>query len=120
MGATKILVVDDNEDAADMLAAVLELRGYELRVAHDPQQALEIARSWQPDVAFLDLGLPEMDGCELATRMRVLPGLSQLRMIALTGYGQAADRERTKLAGFTQHLVKPVEIRTLEAALIAP
>ena len=120
MGATKILVVDDNEDAADMLAAVLELRGYELRVAHNPQQALEIARSWQPDVAFLDLGLPEMDGCELATQMRVLPGLSQLRMIALTGYGQAADRERTKLAGFTQHLVKPVEIRMLEAALIAP
>ena len=120
MGVTKILVVDDNEDAADMLATVLELRGYEIRVANQPHEALAIARTWQPEVAFLDLGLPEMDGCELAALMRALPGLGQLRLIAVTGYGQAADRERTKLAGFTEHLVKPVEIRTLEAALIRP
>jgi CheY-like chemotaxis protein len=118
MGApTRILVVDDNEDAADMLAAVLELRGYEIRVAHDPKQAIAVAKEFVPEVAFLDLGLPEMDGCQLAIEMRALPGLEQVRLIALTGYGQAADRERTKEAGFADHLVKPVELRTLEATL---
>ena len=117
---TRILVVDDNADAAEMLAAVLELRGYEIRVAGDPATAIAIARVFVPEVAFLDLGLPEMDGCQLAMALRALPGLADLRLIALTGHGQAADRQRTREAGFADHLVKPVELRTLEATLIAP
>ncbi len=100
-----------------MLAAVLELRGYEIRVAHDPTTAISIATEWRPDVAFLDLGLPEMDGCQLASHLRKLPGLENLRMIALTGYAQEADRARTREAGFADHLVKPVELRTIEATL---
>ncbi len=115
---TRILVVDDNEDAAEMLAAVLELRGYQIRVASNPARAIEIAREFSPEVAFLDLGLPDMDGCQLALQLRALPGLSKIRMIALTGYGQASDRARTREAGFSHHLVKPVELRTLEATLI--
>lgn len=119
MAPTRILVVDDNEDSAEMLAALLKMRGYQLRIAHDPASAIAIATEFVPEVAFLDLGLPDMDGCQLAVRLRALPGLAQVRLIALTGYSQAADRQRTRDAGFADHLVKPVELRTLEATLIA-
>jgi CheY-like chemotaxis protein len=114
---TRILVVDDNEDSADMLAAVLEGRGHELRVAHDPETALRIAVEFAPNVAFLDLGLPEMDGYELATRLRALPGLAELRLIALTGFSQASAREKSREAGFDHHLVKPVQLQAIEASL---
>lgn len=116
---TRILVVDDNEDSADLLAVVLEGRGHEIRVAHDGERALVIAATFVPDVAFLDLGLPEMDGVELAARLRKLPGLEELRLIALTGFSREEERVRTREAGFEQHLVKPVELRTIEASLVA-
>jgi CheY-like chemotaxis protein len=113
----RILVVDDNEDAAMLLASVLEARGHDVRVAHDAKNALEVAVEQLPEVAFLDIGLPDVDGYELAALLRKLPGLSDLRLIALTGYGRESDRERTREAGFLHHLVKPVELRTIEATL---
>lgn len=117
---TRILVVDDNEDCAELLAAVFELRGHELRIAHDAAAALAIARQFLPEVAFLDLGLPGIDGCELAQALRALPGLAAIRLIALTGSAEPAARVRTRQAGFADHLVKPVGFATLEAALIGP
>jgi signal transduction histidine kinase len=113
-GARRILVVDDNEDGAALLAEALAWKGYDTRVAHDAPEALRVAVEFSPDVAFLDIGLPVMDGYELASHLRDLPGLAELRLIALTGYGQLSDRQKTRAAGFHHHLVKPVN---LEAAL---
>lgn len=116
-GATRVLIVDDNEDAAEMLAHVLSARGHVTRVAHDGVEALQACVDFQPQAAFLDLGLPVMDGYELASRLRELPGLEQLRLIAVTGYGQDSDRRRTRAAGFHHHLVKPVDVTAIEALL---
>jgi PAS domain S-box-containing protein len=115
--AERVLIVDDNEDGAEMLGAALERRGYRTRVAHDAPTALVLAAEFAPDVAFLDIGLPVMDGYELAAHLRDIPGLANMRLIALTGYGQESDRRRTHEAGFHVHLVKPVDIDTIEAAL---
>jgi DNA-binding response OmpR family regulator len=115
--AVRILVVDDNEDGAEMLAAALDARGYDTRVAHDAHAALSVAAEFAPDVAFLDLGLPVMDGYELAAHLRELPRLAGLRLIAVTGYGQESDRRRTRDAGFDDHLVKPVDLDAIDAAL---
>jgi PAS domain S-box-containing protein len=115
--AIRILIVDDNEDGAEMLAYVLTGKGYETRVAHDAPTALRVAAEFLPNVAFLDLGLPVMDGYELAAHLRRLPGLADLRLIAVTGYGQESDRRRTSEAGFHGHLVKPVDIGALEEAV---
>ena len=115
--AVRILVVDDNEDGAEMLAEALIGKGYDTRVAHDAPAALRVAADFLPDVAFLDLGLPVMDGYELAAHLREVPGLAGLRLIAVTGYGQASDRRRTRDAGFHGHLVKPVDIDAIEATL---
>jgi len=117
--AARILVVDDNEDGAEMLAAVLAGKGYDTRVAHDAPTALRVAAEFSPDIAFLDIGLPVMDGYELASHLRELPGLAGVRLIALTGYGQESDRRRTRAAGFHHHLVKPVDIAAIEATLRA-
>jgi signal transduction histidine kinase len=111
--ARRILVVDDNEDAAKLLAEVLVAHGHHIRTALDGPSALRIAEEFQPEVAVLDIGLPVMDGYELAERMRAVPRLSDLRMIAVTGYGQESDRERALGAGFAAHLAKPVAIDTL-------
>ena len=116
-GLTRVLIVDDNEDAAEMLAHVLAAHGHDTRVAHDGIEALRVCEDFQPQAAFLDLGLPVMDGYELASRLRELPGLETLRLIAVTGYGQDSDRRRTTAAGFHHHLVKPVDITVLEALL---
>jgi len=116
-GALRILVVDDNGDGAEMLAAALVGKGYDTRVAHDAPAALRVAADFLPDVAFLDPGLPVMDGYELAAHLRELPGLADLRLIAVTGYGQTSDRRRTRDAGFHGHLVKPVDIDAIEATL---
>jgi signal transduction histidine kinase/CheY-like chemotaxis protein len=107
----RVLVVDDNADAAAMLHAYLEELGHEPAVAHDSVAALELAGTFKPDIAVLDIGLPVMDGYELARRLR--DRLGKLRLIALTGYGQEADRTRAAEAGFEQHLVKPVAIEAL-------
>lgn len=109
----RTLVVDDNEDAAESIAAWLRAVGHDVRVAYDGPQALEIARRFTPEVALLDLGLPGMDGYEVGMRLR---RLMPLRLIAITGYGQERDRDRTREAGFECHLVKPVSPeRVLEA-----
>jgi CheY-like chemotaxis protein len=112
--APRILIVDDNPDAAEMLAEVLRVRGYETRIAHDGPEALRVATAFKPEAAFLDIGLPVMDGYELASRLRELPGLSTVRLIAVTGYGQESDRRRTEAAGFEHHMVKPVDLEVLE------
>ena len=113
----RILVVDDHEDSAAMLAEVLGIMGYEARVAHDAPTALRVAAEFRPDVALLDIGLPQVNGYELAARVRGLPGLGELRLVAVTGYGHASDKVRSREAGFHHHLVKPIELDTLEAAV---
>jgi signal transduction histidine kinase/CheY-like chemotaxis protein len=111
--ALRVLVVDDNEDAAEMLSEALGALGYSTRVAHDAPEALRVAATFAPDVALLDIGLPVMDGYELAARLRSSPGGDRMRLVAVTGYGQESDRRRTREAGFDAHVVKPVEITQL-------
>jgi len=105
-GAANILVVDDNEDAADTCATLLEIHGYDVRVAYTPEAALEMLHGFTPGVAILDIGLPGMSGYMLAGRMKE-QGYAG-RLVALTGYGQAADMAASKAAGFDAHLTKPV------------
>jgi PAS domain S-box-containing protein len=116
----RVLVVDDNVDAAEMLAAALALRGCEVTLAHDAPQALELAASRSFDAALLDIGLPVIDGYELAQRLRALDNLRDARLIAVTGYGQPADKQRALAAGFHHHLVKPVDLRLLETLVTNP
>jgi CheY-like chemotaxis protein len=111
------LVVDDNADSADMLAEVLLAMGYTPHVAHDGHAALRLAADHLFDLALLDIGLPHMDGYELARRLRVAPGGDRTRLIAVTGYGQEADARAAQEAGFDAHLVKPVDIEDLERVI---
>jgi PAS domain S-box-containing protein len=104
----RIMVVDDNADAADTLAMVLSLRGYEVRVARDGPSALDTARDFQPELVLLDIGLPGMDGYAVARALRSGPAVNPLRLVALTGYGRDEDRRRSAEAGFDDHLVKPI------------
>jgi signal transduction histidine kinase/PAS domain-containing protein len=106
----RILVVDDNRDAADLLAESLCNAGFNVRVAYDGHSALSLAAAFRPAAAILDIGLPEIDGYELTRRLRELPGLDPLLVIAVTGYGQASDRARSAEAGAYAHLVKPVAL----------
>jgi signal transduction histidine kinase/ActR/RegA family two-component response regulator len=115
----RVLVVDDNVDAAQMLHELLAQLGHEAAVAHDGAAALLVAGAFQPDVAVLDIGLPAMDGYELARRLRAQRGASALRLIAVTGYGQDADRMRAQAAGFDHHLIKPIAADALVALLAA-
>ncbi len=116
-GRTRVLLVDDNRDAVEGLAELLATVGYETRVTFDPAAALRLASDFAPDVALIDIGLPVMDGYELAQRLRELPGLSQLRLIAVTGYSQPSDRQRSAAAGFSRHLVKPVGLEEVAPAI---
>jgi CheY-like chemotaxis protein len=102
-----------------MLAEALAGRGYDIRVAHEAPTVLQVAAESLPDVAFLDIGLPVMDGYELAAHLREIPGLAEIRLIAITGYGQESDRRKTRDAGFHHHLTKPVSLAAIEAALTA-
>jgi signal transduction histidine kinase/ActR/RegA family two-component response regulator len=113
----RILVVDDNRDAADSLAALLETMGASTSVAYDGQDALEKAVDLQPSIAILDIGMPRMDGYELARRLRADPRHDRMALVALTGWGQDSDRERIASAGFNRHLLKPVDIGELTHAL---
>jgi PAS domain S-box-containing protein len=116
-GARRILIVDDNKDAADTLALLLQFDGHETQAVYTSREAIERAQSFQPEVMLLDIGLPEMNGYEVAKTLRSLPALNGMRIIALTGYSQAADRERAQLAGFDEHLMKPVDSEALAQAL---
>lgn len=116
-GSVRVLIVDDNEDAAEMLGLLLRDGGYDVRVANDSPSALRIVSEFSPHIAFLDIGLPVMDGYELAARLRGMPGLSGMQLVAVTGYGQDRDRRNSAQAGFDHHLVKPVAIADIEAML---
>ncbi len=109
----RILVVDDNRDSTEVLALLLSRRGYEVEVAHDAVAGLKGALAFRPTVALLDIGLPEMDGYELARRLKAKRVLRDLRLIAVTGYGQPSDRERALDAGFSEHVTKPFEFERL-------
>ena len=113
----RILVVDDNQDAAHMLAELLAIEGHATQTATDAPGALQIAPAFRPSIALIDLGLPVMDGYELATHLRSIPGLETIHVLALTGYGQEIDRRRTSEAGFTRHLVKPISLEELLSAI---
>jgi CheY-like chemotaxis protein len=113
-----VLVVDDNIDAADLLSEALEGLGYETRTAYDGLSALEAAADFDPDIAVLDIGLPAIDGYEVARRLRGCPPSDKpLRLIALTGYGRDTDRAQSREAGFDAHMVKPINLATLSSAL---
>ncbi|HKW93824.1 MAG TPA: CHASE3 domain-containing protein [Methylomirabilota bacterium] len=112
-----ILVVDDEPDSADSLALFLRLRGHDVRTAYDGPSALKEVLSHQPDVIFLDLGLPGMSGYDVARRLRATPGVGAVRLVALTGYGTEADRQKARDAGFDLHLAKPVDPLALDAIL---
>src|SRR5262249_32857357 len=113
----RILVVDDNIDAAESLGTMLAYSGHDVRVAHGGAEALTAAREFAPNVMILDLGMPEMDGYAVARAVRSDPKMASTRLIALSGYGQPDDRRRTADVGFDEHLVKPVEHDVLNAAL---
>jgi signal transduction histidine kinase/two-component SAPR family response regulator len=117
--ALRVLVVDDNRDAALLLAETLEAFGYVTRAVHDGPTALDVAETFLPDIAVLDIGLPIMDGYEVAQRIRTHARLERTRLIAVTGYGQIQDRDRSAAAGFAAHLVKPVAVEDLKAAMDA-
>lgn len=113
----RVLVVDDNADAADSLAGLLRLRGHETRVAYSGAEAIALAQVLRPDLAFLDIGMPDMSGYDVARRLRKEPGLEQMMMTALTGWGTDADRARSADAGFNEHLIKPMTSAVLDALL---
>ncbi len=118
-GRRRVLVVDDNEDAASSLGTLLRMMGHDVCTASAGSQALELARSYRPEVVLLDIGLPQMDGYEVARRLRQQPWGRAVRLIALTGWGQEQDRQRAREAGLDEHLVKPVEPAALERLLAA-
>jgi PAS domain S-box-containing protein len=113
----RVLVVDDNHDAADSLGMLLRFLGAEVEVVHGGREALEAMRRFKPGVVLLDLGMPHMDGLEVARRMREDPQMRDATLVALTGWGQREDRRRTGEAGFDYHLVKPADVRTLQSIL---
>jgi signal transduction histidine kinase/DNA-binding response OmpR family regulator len=115
--ARRVLVVDDNTDAADLVVATLSALGHHAEAAHDGPSALALASRLRPELALLDIGLPVMDGYELARRLRTMPGLDHVRLVALTGYGTDRDRQRSIDAGFDEHLVKPLALERLEQVL---
>ncbi len=116
-GHLRVMVVDDNTDAAQMLAALLEMQGHAVSVEYDAGGALARARVERPDVLLLDIGLPDMDGYELARRLRDQPENADATLVALTGYGQHQDREQAEQAGFDHHLVKPADLNQVNEVL---
>ena len=109
----KILIADDNSDAAVSLSMLLQMMGHETRIAHDGLEAVEIAEHFHPEVVLLDLGMPKLDGYEAVRRMAARPWARSSLLVAITGWGQEADRQRTRQAGFHRHLVKPVDLDAL-------
>ena len=112
-----MLIVDDNVDAAEMMAALLELSGHSVRTAFDGPTGLKAALDHPPDVMLLDIGLPGLTGIEVAVRVRRDPALGSVVLVAMTGYGQESDRLRSRDAGFDHHLTKPADFAELEKIL---
>lgn len=119
MQGRRILIVDDNADAADSLAMLLAFQGHETQVCYSGKEALACAEEFKPELGLLDIGLPEMNGYDLAKRLRMSSQLNGLYLIALTGYGQVEDQQRALAAGFDEHLIKPLDMAALERALAA-
>ena len=113
----RILVVDDREDTTASLGELLKLWGNEVRMANNGAAALDVARAWRPEVVLLDIGMPGMDGHEVARRLRAEHGEKML-LVALTGYAQEHDRQRTRDAGFNHHLSKPIDLAVLRELLV--
>src|SRR5262249_52688285 len=109
----RILLVDDNRDAAESLGLLLEMMGHEVRVAHAGDEGLRALRTFDPAVVLLDIGMPDMDGYEVARRIREQEGSQRALLIAITGWGQDEDRQRAREAGFDHHLTKPVDLGEL-------
>jgi signal transduction histidine kinase len=117
VGSRRVLVADDNRDAADTLGLLLELYGHEVRIAHSGHAALAVAHTFRPNVALLDIAMPDLNGYEVARNLRVDVSCPNILLIALTGYGQDGDKERAHEAGFDHHLTKPVDPSKLEALI---
>ena len=117
--ARRVMVVDDNKDAADTLAVLLELDGHQTVVAHDGDEALRMAPEFQPELVFLDIGMPIKNGYEVAREMRQIPGMRDIVLAALTGWGTDADRARSKDAGFDHHMTKPADLESIDAVIMA-
>jgi CheY-like chemotaxis protein len=115
--ASRVLVVDDNRDAADTTALLLKLWGYQPQVAYTGAAALETAVTQQPGAILLDIGLPGLDGYEVARRIRQQPGMGNVLLVALTGYGQASDYQLSQEAGFDVHMVKPYDPEALRQVI---
>jgi PAS domain S-box-containing protein len=113
----QVLVVDDNTDAAESLGVLLDIEGHAAHIAHTGAEALQVAQAQALDVVFLDIGLPDMSGYDVARRMRMLPGMKKTMLVALTGWGTQDDRQRTRDAGFDRHLTKPAELMAVEELL---
>jgi CheY-like chemotaxis protein len=113
----RVLIADDNKDAADSLAMLLEIEGHEVRVAHGGHAALALAQAFRPDIALVDIGMPELNGYEVAAALRREPWGRAIQLIALTGWGQESDRRHSKAAGFDRHLTKPIDMGALSAVL---
>ena len=109
----RLLVIDDNKDAAESMSMLFELWGYEVICAYDGRSALETAAKYRPHAVFLDIGLPGMDGFEVARHLRAMPALARAFLIAMTGYASPEDLIAGKQAGFDEHLLKPVDLDTL-------
>ena len=116
----RVLVVDDNADAADTLAMILRMDGFAVDTAYGARQALDQAEAFRPDVVLLDLGLPEMDGFEVARRIRSMRGFEAVRLVAVTGYGQNEVQARSHAEDFDAYLVKPISPTELEATITLP
>jgi CheY-like chemotaxis protein len=114
----RVLVIDDDVDCADTVGMVLRRLGAEVRVAYSGAAGLELCQSFKPDLVFLDIGMPQMDGYATVTALRALDRPRRLRIVALTGWGQVEDQERTLAAGFDHHLVKPADLAELRALLL--
>ena len=111
--AVRVLVVDDSVDSAETLGELLRIWGHDVRLAHDGPGAIEAAREYRPEVILLDIGLPGMDGFAVARQLKT-EGLQTRMLVALTGYGEQTDKQRSQQAGFHHHLVKPVDPEALQ------
>jgi CheY-like chemotaxis protein len=116
-GRLRVVIVEDSPDSADSLRLLLEVRGHEVRVAHSGPEGVDLAVAWRPDIVVSDIGLPGLDGFEVARRLRGQPGLQKTRLVALTGYGSEEEQLRGREAGFDHYLIKPADPADLERAL---
>jgi two-component system CheB/CheR fusion protein len=117
MPRRRVLIVEDNQDAGEMYRILIELAGHEVLLAENGTHGLELLKTARPDVALVDIGLPGMDGYELARRVRAEPDGEKVLLVALTGYGSSTDRDRSRQAGFDLHLIKPVDPGLLTSLL---